>query len=54
LRKAEAEKKRIKRIQIKKSSFQKIKVGGKKSINNNRIIKSRKRARIVRSHLGNQ
>jgi hypothetical protein len=44
----------MKRIQIKKSNFQKIKVGEKKLINNNEINKSRKRARIVRSHLDNQ
>jgi hypothetical protein len=41
-------------MQIKKSNFQKIKIGEKRSINNNEIDRSRKRARIVRSHLGNQ
>jgi hypothetical protein len=53
LRKAEAEKKRIKRMQTKKSSFQKAKVGEKRSIDDNEINGSRKRARIVRSHLNN-
>jgi hypothetical protein len=33
---------------------QKIKIGEKRSINNSEIDKSRKRARIVRSHLNNQ
>jgi hypothetical protein len=54
LRKTETEKKRIKRIQIKKSNSQKTKVGEKKSIDDNEIDRSRKRARIVQSHLGNQ
>jgi hypothetical protein len=54
LRKAEAEKKRIERAQIKKSSSQKIKFGEKKSIDDDEINLSRKRMRIVRSHLNNQ
>jgi hypothetical protein len=54
LRKAEAEKKRIKRMQAKKSSSQKAKVGEKRSINDSGVDESRKRARIVRSHLDNQ
>jgi hypothetical protein len=53
LRKAEAEKKRIKRAQIKKLSFQKIKIDEKRLIDNDEIDKSRKRTRIVRSHLNN-
>jgi membrane protein involved in colicin uptake len=54
LRKAEAEKKRIERIQTKKLSSQKAKVGEKRSIDDSEIDESRKRARIVRSHLNNQ
>jgi hypothetical protein len=53
LRKAEAEKKRIKRMQIKKLNSQKAKVGEKRSIDDDEIDGSRKRARIVRSHLNN-
>jgi hypothetical protein len=48
LRKTKAKKKRIKRAQIKKFNFQKIKVGEKRSINNNEINKSRKRTRTVK------
>jgi hypothetical protein len=44
----------MKRMQTKKSNSQKIKIDEKRSINNNKINRSRKRARIVRSHLGNQ
>jgi hypothetical protein len=47
-------KKRPERAQIKKPKLQKIKVGEKRSIDNNKIDKSRKRARIVRSYLSNQ
>jgi hypothetical protein len=41
-------------MQINKLNSQKIKVGEKRSIDDNKIDKSRKRARIVRSHLNNQ
>jgi hypothetical protein len=41
-------------MQIKKSNSQKAKIGEKRSIDENEIDGSRKRARIVRSHLGNQ
>jgi hypothetical protein len=54
LRKTEVEKKRIERMQAKKSNFQKVKVGEKRLIDDNEVDGSRKRARIVRSHLGNQ
>jgi hypothetical protein len=47
LHKTEIEKKRTERAQIKKSISQKIKVGKKRSINDNEINKSKKRARIV-------
>jgi hypothetical protein len=54
LHKAKIEKKRTKRAQIKKSNSQKIKIGDKRLIDDSEIDKSRKRARIVRSHLSNQ
>ena len=54
LRKTEAEKKCMERMQAKKSSSQKTKVGEKRSIDDDGVGGSRKRARIVRSHLGNQ
>ena len=38
----------------KKSSFQNVKVGEKRSIDNDKIGKSRKRVRSVRSHLRNR
>jgi hypothetical protein len=41
-------------MQAKKSSSQKAKVGEKRSIDNDEIDGSRKRARFVRSHLRNQ
>jgi len=41
-------------MQAKKSSSQKTKVGKKRSINNDKVDGSRKRARFVRSHLRNQ
>jgi hypothetical protein len=44
----------MERMQAKKSNSQKIKVDEKRLIDNNGVDKSRKRARIVRSHLGNQ
>src|SRR5450432_1024598 len=54
LRKIKIEKRRIKRMQAKKSGSQKAKVGEKRSINNDKIDGSRKRVRFVRSHLRNQ
>jgi hypothetical protein len=54
LRKIEIEKKRIERIQAKKSSSQKAKVGEKRSIDDDEVDGSRKRVRFVRSHLRNQ
>jgi hypothetical protein len=54
LHKAKAEKKHTERAQTKKSNSQKIKVGEKRSIDDSEIKRSRKRARIVRSHLNNQ
>jgi hypothetical protein len=53
LRKAEAEKKRIKRMQTKKLNSQKAKIGEKRLIDDDEINESRKRARIVQSHLNN-
>jgi hypothetical protein len=41
-------------MQTKKSSSQKAKVSEKRSINDNKIDKPRKRVRFVRSHLRNQ
>jgi hypothetical protein len=41
-------------MQIKKSNSQKVKIGEKRLIDDNGVNGSRKRARIVRSHLGNQ
>jgi hypothetical protein len=41
-------------MQVKKSNSQKAKVGEKRSIDDNGVGGSRKRARIVQSHLGNQ
>jgi hypothetical protein len=54
LHKIKIKKKRTERAQIKKSNFQKVKIGEKRLIDNNEIDKSRKRARIVRSYLSNQ
>jgi hypothetical protein len=54
LHKVKIEKKRTERAQIKKSNSQKAKVSEKRSINDSEINRSRKRARIVRSHLNNQ
>jgi hypothetical protein len=44
----------MERMQIKKSNSQKTKIGEKRLIDDNGVDRSRKRARIVRSHLGNQ
>jgi hypothetical protein len=44
----------MERMQTKKSNFRKIKIDEKRLINNDGINKSRKRARIIRSHLDNQ
>ena len=54
MRKIEIKKKHIKRIQAKKSSSQKAKVGEKRSIDDNEIGRSRKRVRFVRPHLRNR
>jgi hypothetical protein len=54
LRKIEIEKKRIDRMQAKKSSSQKAKVGEKRSIDDDKVDRPRKRVRFVRSHLRNQ
>jgi hypothetical protein len=54
LRKIEIKKRRIERMQAKKSSSQKAKVGEKRSIDNEEVNGSRKRVRFVRSHLRNQ
>src|SRR5450432_2575639 len=54
LRKIKIEKRRIKRMQAKKSGSQKAKVGEKRSINDDEIGGSRKRVRFVRSHLRNR
>jgi hypothetical protein len=54
LRKIQIKKKRIERMQAKKSSSQKAKVSKKRSINDDEVDKSRKRVRFVRSHLRNQ
>jgi hypothetical protein len=53
LHKTEVGKKRTERAQIKKSNFQRIKVDEKRLTDDGKINKSRKRARIVRSHLNN-
>jgi hypothetical protein len=54
LRKIEIEKKRIGRMQARKSSSQKAKIGEKRSIDDDEVDGSRKRVRFVRSHLRNQ
>jgi replication initiation and membrane attachment protein DnaB len=54
LRKIKIEKRRIERMQAKKSSSQRAKDGEKRSINDDEVDKSRKRVRFVRSHLRNQ
>jgi hypothetical protein len=54
LRKIEIEKSRIERMQAKKSSSQKAKIGEKRSIDDDEVGGSRKRVRFVRSHLRNR
>jgi hypothetical protein len=41
-------------MQVKKSSSQRAKIGEKRFINNDKVDRSRKRVRFVRSHLRNQ
>jgi hypothetical protein len=52
--KIEIKKRHIRRMQAKKSSSQKAKIGEKRSIDDDKIDGSRKRMRFVRSHLRNQ
>ena len=54
MRKIKVKKKRIERMQAKKSSSQKAKVGEKRSIDDDKIDGPRKRVRFVRSHLRNK
>ena len=54
MRKIGIEKKRIERMQVKKSSSRKAKVGEKRSIDDDEVDGSRKRMRFVRSRLRNQ
>ncbi len=51
-RKAEIKRKYAQRVQAKKS-FQNIKVGEKRSVNNNNVNKPKKRERNIRSHIRN-
>jgi hypothetical protein len=54
LRKIKIENRRIERMQAKKSSSQRAKIGEKRFINDDKVNGSRKRVRFVRSHLRNQ